>query len=1031
MQQIVRSFRKPNCLARAARISVNIAIWTAFLFNAYFAQAQGEANIWYFGEYAGLDFNSGAPVALTDGQMLAFEGCASQSDANGNLLFYTNGTTVWNRNHDTLSNGAGLNGEISSTQSAMILPKPGSPNKYYIFTTTQAQRVNNWVFCYSEVDMSLDGGLGGITSLKNVQLFEPISEKITAVKHANNQDIWVITHDKFSNKYLTYAVTSAGVNSTPLIFNGGTVDTGTGDGFPSPNWGYLKASPDGNTLASAFMVMNKVDILNFNKASGQISLRYTINQIENPYGVEFSPSGQLLYVTNLYLPVIMQYDLTFSTASAVVLNAYSIPGINSATPSALQLGPDEKIYVSSTGDTAVACIQNPDQQGVGCNFTPRHINLNGRINNLGLPNFFHYYLTPSGIKHIGSCENDTTFFYLENSLPFDSIQWNFGDIGSGLLNFSNDTSPFHLYQNPGEYLVQAIVFQNGQSSILSKPISIFTIPNISLGPDTFFCNFDIINLNVEGFIDGYAYTTHPEIITNNFLEIEFLSGIPEGERWITVENGCGVSSDTILIAQKFPPLDFYLPEEGFICEGEVGNYCLTSVPSVGNYLWQDGSTDEVFCIQQAGTYYVQVSNECGVKSDTMVVSIYPKPTADLGSDTTICNTNPLMLYPQGNFDYFMWTYGSTNTPIFVNTSGQYTIYAYNTYCSVLDTIQVTVDSITPQPFSFGNDQSLCEGNSLVLNIAQPNAYYQWQDNSADSVYTVTQGGEIIGMVYNGCGSYSDTLLINFTPLPSVSLGPDVSTCAGQPITLSANGNGENFLWQDSSNQSSINVSASGLYWVNSTNNCGTASDSVIVQWGETTMATLVLNACAPVDVNGIAYNQSGTYTQTLVNSSGCDSILTINAEILDFNAQIFQTDSMLYANGTPTNIQWINCSTGQAIPGATQTSFTPQVSGSYGAVITIGECVDTSNCRQVIQSPAPEKPSSLCDKLIVSPNPVNEQIEFTLDKSTYDIRLFTSTGALIKSSKGNDQKQILNFQDLAPAMYVLQVDECRFKIVKQ
>ena len=79
----------------------------------------------------------------------------------------------------------------------------------------------------------------------------------------------------------------------------------------------------------------------------------------------------------------------------------------------------------------------------------------------------------------------------------------------------------------------------------------------------------------------------------------------------------------------------------------------------------------------------------------------------------------------------------------------------------------------------------------------------------------------------------------------------------------------------------------------------------------------------------------------------------------------------------------------------------------------------------------PEKPGSLCDNLIVTPNPVNDQIEFTLNKSSYDIRLFTSTGALVISTKGNAQKQNINFQDLAPAMYVLQVDECKFKIVKQ
>jgi len=209
------------------------------------------------------------------------------------------------------------------------------------------------------------------------------------------------------------------------------------------------------------------------------------------------------------------------------------------------------------------------------------------------------------------------------------------------------------------------------------------------------------------------------------------------------------------------------------------------------------------------------------------------------------------------------------------------------------------------------------------------------------------------------------------------------------------------------------------YWVVKLNTC------------QPNESSLTFNECNPFSVNGITYSNSGIYTQTLTNERGCDSVLTISAEILDFNAQIFQEDSSLNFNGNPTSIQWINCSTGQAIPGATQTSFVPQTTGNYGAVITVGECIDTSNCRQIIQSSIPEKPGSLCDNLIVTPNPVYDQIEFTLNKSSYDIRLFTSTGALLISTKGNAQEQTINFQDLAPAMYVLQVDECKFKIVKQ
>ena len=198
-----------------------------------------------------------------------------------------------------------------------------------------------------------------------------------------------------------------------------------------------------------------------------------------------------------------------------------------------------------------------------------------------------------------------------------------------------------------------------------------------------------------------------------------------------------------------------------------------------------------------------------------------------------------------------------------------------------------------------------------------------------------------------------------------------------------------------------------------------------------TTAALNLETCESTSINGIIYNQSGTFNQVLTNNLGCDSTLTINLDILNLNAQIFQTDSLLFVNGNPTAVQWINCATGQAIAGATQTSFVPQISGNYGAVITVGECVDTSNCRQIIISNTPKKTVNLCESIVISPNPTTSKIEFSFDKSSYTIQLFTATGALLYRGTGFAGTQQLDLSSLANAMYVLQVDECRFKVVKQ
>ncbi len=199
---------------------------------------QGEANIWYFGDKAGLDFNSGSPVALTNGQMTTDEGCAVLSNNLGQLLFYTDGITIYNKNHQVMLNGTGLLGHPSSTQSATIVPKPGSTNLYYVFTQTVNAGPNG--LRYSVIDLNLDGGLGGVTSDKNVFVTAPSCEKLAVVKHANNVDFWILVHGWNNNIISSYLLTSTGLSTTPINNSIGVV-------VPNTNvdnvLGYMKFSP--------------------------------------------------------------------------------------------------------------------------------------------------------------------------------------------------------------------------------------------------------------------------------------------------------------------------------------------------------------------------------------------------------------------------------------------------------------------------------------------------------------------------------------------------------------------------------------------------------------------------------------------------------------------------------------------------------------------------------------------------------------------------------------------------------------------
>jgi hypothetical protein len=134
----------------------NIALafcFNIFVFSVSSALAQGEGNIWYFGDNSGLSFNTVPPTALDNGALNTNEGCASISDSDGEILFYTDGVTVYNKTHNIMLNGAGLLGDVSATQSAIICPYPENPNLYYIFTVTDLASSNGPTLLSGEYDI--------------------------------------------------------------------------------------------------------------------------------------------------------------------------------------------------------------------------------------------------------------------------------------------------------------------------------------------------------------------------------------------------------------------------------------------------------------------------------------------------------------------------------------------------------------------------------------------------------------------------------------------------------------------------------------------------------------------------------------------------------------------------------------------------------------------------------------------------------------------------------------------------------------
>jgi hypothetical protein len=285
------------------------------------SHAQIQATNWYMPYKNAITFKSGKPEYVEGSQMFHNEGGATISDKKGNLLFYSDGITVWNRNNEIMSNGEGLKGGYgSSGQSCVIVPKTADEKEYYVFT---ADEEGSWSgLQYSIVDMSLDGGKGAVT-IKNVELVTPVCEKVTAIKHCNKKDYWILTHYYGSNEYYAYLATDTGVNHTPVISRTGriiTVDNGV-------MVGTLRSTPDAKKIV-AVTSLAWVEIADFDSKSGIVSNSKEIFNMgtSGNYGAEFSADSRMLYLgvsqfwndtANKRYSGIFQYNISLPTVDEI------------------------------------------------------------------------------------------------------------------------------------------------------------------------------------------------------------------------------------------------------------------------------------------------------------------------------------------------------------------------------------------------------------------------------------------------------------------------------------------------------------------------------------------------------------------------------------------------------------------------------------------------------------------------------------------------------------------------------------------
>lgn len=592
------------------------------------------ANVWYFGNKAGIDFNpvfdtpSGPAKALSNSIMDAPEGCATVSDRNGDLIFYTDGDKVFDKTHSQIDSGIG--GDPNSAQSAIIVPVPGDETLYYIFTTQAVSGTSLYELRYSLFDLKLNTGKGALIQ-KNVLLFAKSTEHLTATPQ------WLIAHEYGNNTFRTYPITAQGIGEP--VYS----EIGSDHSFKTPEQGqgYMKIGPNNNLAVTLSTpgTSNIIELFQFDNNTGTLS-NYRKIDLKEPagqvYGVEFSPGGNKIFATVKGSP-------SPSELFEYFLDSLNQPHFKQRIQQngefgALQLGPDGQIYMAINGSNTLGTIQAVDDTTRLSAFNLNGFNLAAGTNSrLGLPNFIQIQgngFGGPGFTFAGVCVGDSTQFIGTPTDAIDEFQWFFGDGGS-----STESSPIHLYAAAGTYTVSMRLFNRCKldTTIIQK-VTIFNPPPKPTLPGaialcTGAVTLDANNTNIPGLT--YLWTSGDSTQTVTFNEPAFVSVTN------TDVNGCFSSAQSI-VADNRPQVD--LGSDLTICEDNATPTLNAQNPGA-SYQWKvngviastiqtqavDTSTPGVF------TYEVTVTDPV----TTCFITDQKVYTINVSPAFTLSGTNPI------------------------------------------------------------------------------------------------------------------------------------------------------------------------------------------------------------------------------------------------------------------------------------------------------------------------------------------------------------------------------------------------------
>jgi len=493
-----------------------------------------------------------------------------------------------------------------------------------------------------------------------------------------------------------------------------------------------------------------------------------------------------------------------------------------------------------------------------------------------------------------------------------------------------------------------------------KEVTVTPLPAFDLGPNATLCNGQ--NLVLDAAVPGGTYVWQDGSTLPDYV----VSG--PGIYSVTVTaNGCSAVDGIIVNYNALPVVD--LGPDLSLCDGNTR--VLSATTPGGSYIWQDGSTASTFNVTGPGTYSVQVTvNNCPA-TDAVDIAYNPYPVVDLGVDIAACDGDVVTLDATTPSATYQWSDGSGMATLNVSSTASPSVQVTVDGCTTTDAINVLFN---PNPVvDLGPDQTVCPGTSVLLDATTAGATYLWQDGSTNATFIAsTPGIYTVDVTVNGCTTSDSFTLSNFT-LQTVDLGPDLTICQGQGITIGTTVAGATYLWSTGATTNTIGVSTAGTYWLDVTLNGCVVRDEVDVS--VTPLPTFDLGVDRTIcpgttnlldaTVVGATYAwNTGATTPTInvgpgnysvtVTANGCSrtdaiTIDTWPAPTVDLGADV------TLCPGTPITLDaTLSGATYTWQDGSTNPTFTTNTAGTYSVTRTDGNgCISTDAINVNYDAPTP------------------------------------------------------------------------------